>query len=131
MGSSWSYTLAGPDAYLLHFGTRPVAQVVWIRDLLHPSNTLARIVDGLNTPAGDPGRVTWEIRHVSTDPMRGDLLHNGLLFGELAWIVDPTHHDRAELEQRVTNGLNRPEQTAGTPVPEPAPRHLSIVKGAA
>jgi len=125
----FSYTLAGPDSYLVHYGPLMVAEVFWIEERRHPANTMARIIDGLNTPTGpDPDRSTWSIRHTSTDLTRADLCHNGRLQGEFVWKATP--RDQTGAERSIVAGLNRSEEETGTPIPDPAPpaRHRQIVR---
>jgi hypothetical protein len=127
MRHQFSYTLGNTHTYLLHYGPNLVGEVFWIFDLLHPSNTMARIVEGLNGVAETEPR-TWELRPTAHDTRRVGIFHNGREEGEIGWLVEP--RNPARLHAQIAAALNHPEHVTltETPIPEPAPpRHLRAV----
>lgn len=127
MRHTFSYSLASTHTYQLHYGPTVVADVFWIHDLMHPSNTMARIVEGLNGVEPAEPR-TWELRPAAHDTRCVGIFHNGREEGEIGWLIEPRNPDR--LIAQMTAALNHPEHVTltETPIPEPAPpRHLRSV----
>lgn len=113
----WELHVAGVDAWNVFHDGQMVALVVWIADLRHPMQTMARIADGLNGVHADVGQRTWSAELAV--PHRWNLVHNGRVVGEFAWERVP--RDEQRWLDRALQGLNWvPESRAFTPA-EPLP----------
>ena len=103
MRHRWTLRTSTPDAWLIAYGPHVVAELIWIRDLAHPTLTMARIEDGLNgLHQGTPPRA-WTLGPEAL-PGRHDICHHSELVAELAWTRTITNPER--WLARLLEGLN-------------------------
>lgn len=94
-----------------------VALVRWLIELNRPSLARARFERGLNGEVGRQRARTWGWQPVA-GTYRAELLHNGLVVGEVDWVA--TIRAKADRMTSVMDALN---QDCGhrDPFPEPRP----------
>ena len=118
MQHRWTLRTSTPDTWLVFYGPTVVAELIWIRDLAHPTLTMARIEDGLNgLHHGTPPRA-WTLGTEAL-PGRHDICHLGDLVAELAWTRPVRDPDR--WLARLCEGLNWRSNARGHVPSTPAP----------
>ena len=116
LAQRWSWRSRTPDTFLILYGPDPAAVCRWIVDRRHPTVTMERLIDGLNTGDVVPARTwTWERIGLTSTVA---LLHNGVEVGEIEW-QDRVRNKRIWSTAAV-HGLNR-VVSRHLPPPEPAP----------
>lgn len=110
MKQTWTVRTSTPDAWLIAYGATTVAELIWIRDLTHPTLTMARVQDGLNGLHQDTPPAQWALGpEIITG--RHDIYHAGELVAEVAWTRPPA--DPYRWLHRIIEGLNWRSSAAG------------------